>query len=43
MRITVMCTYFHNCTKLALVHCSARSLPPVSIVCLISLHFMMSK
>ena len=45
MRITVMWSAVISiiALELALMHCSARSRTPVSIVCLISLHFIMSK
>lgn len=45
MRITVMWSAVISiiALELALMRCSARSLTPVIIVCLISLHFIMSK
>lgn len=45
MRITVMWSAVISIIALglALMHCSARSLTPVSIVCLISLHFIITK
>lgn len=45
MRIAVMWSAVISiiALELALMHCHAKSCAPVSIVCLISLHFIMSK
>lgn len=45
MRITVMWSEVISmiALELALIHCRAKSRTPVSIMCLISLHFIMSK
>lgn len=45
MRITVMRSAVISviAVELALMHCSAKTHAPVSIICLISLHFIMSK